>query len=804
MLRVLEKYKTTGKENLTHTSITGGKYSVIYNDFQNFYVNYYKEVLVDKSTRVCLVERTQEKFKLFLDIESNDFLITDEKVLEIIKVYVSLDEKCKDYIVSKRKNRYHVHFYNNIVNYEKSMELFDKCTETLNICDEVIDTSVYRSGLRLLGSLKNTKSYNIDDYYRIYDIHSGVFKDSIKFEEFCNTSILYGIPDNKPQNIVTGTVTTVVKYEKGSNESNETNGDSISLLNELVKLNENVFDKDTILISKEEKDFNGTSVSFLKTSSTFCPFKDRKHIRESNPVYLLLTGNKVYMKCHDIDCKKQKFKLETGDLFEGDELSEILEFFPITQFSIANYIFEKYKDRFRIDSLKTKNWYEFDGVKWSPSNEIDILISTEIVKDYLSLIPKVRRCITEEEDAAARIKLIYKTTTDLQTVGFKNAVLSQLQVIFDMYDPKFFENLDTNPNLMGFENGVYDFKIQEFRKTKTNDYISFTTGMDYTPIEKVDQIVLQEVYDFLDKIIPNKNIQTFLLKVLAKAASCTRDEKMYFWTGMQGSNGKSTLIALLELAFGDYTMPIETSLLTATKRSNPGAPSPHLIVLKGRRYITMQEPGNDDSINVGIMKQYSGGDTITGRDLFKPTVRFKLQGKMIMCSNFPPIIDSQDGGTLRRIVYIEFTSKFCENPKKPNEFKIDPDMYNTLRRLAPVFASVIIDYYSKFLKEGNDTPKEVLLATNRFNAENDKFGSFFDNFVIDTDYFTSIPDLYSKFTVKWAEDFQNIKVPDIREFKKALQMKFGREIIRNRIRGYLLKDSRDSEDSEEFEEIQEI
>jgi phage/plasmid-associated DNA primase len=200
------------------------------------------------------------------------------------------------------------------------------------------------------------------------------------------------------------------------------------------------------------------------------------------------------------------------------------------------------------------------------------------------------------------------------------------------------------------------------------------------------------------------------------------------------------------------------------------------------------------------MKQYSGNDTITARDLFKPTVRFKLQAKMIMCSNFPPTIDSQDGGTKRRIVYIEFLNKFCENPKKPNEFKIDPNIHETLQRLAPIFASVIIHMYSVFLKEGNDTPKEVLLTTDRFNAENDKFGSFLDNFSIDSDCFISITDLYSKFTIKWIEDLPNTKVPDIREFKKSLQMRFGRERISRRIPGYSLKDNRESD----FEEIEDF
>ena len=780
--KILDSCK--GKDNLTHTSFIGGKYSVIYNEFSNFYINYYKEVIVDKSLKTFLVERVQEKFKLFLDIESKDILITDETIKEIIECYILYDDSCKDYCVSKRKNRYHVHFFNKIVNSIEAMEFYDKCIGTPNKFGDIFDLSVYRSGLRMLGSCKDKNNTSTNDYYRIYDLDLQEFKDSITYIEFCNTSILFGIPDNISQNPGVSKETQLVLHK-------DIEEDSLVFQN-LKTLNPNAFETDSILLSVKNTEFNGNIVKFLTSTSKYCPFIDRQHIRDSNPVYICLTPTNAYIKCHDIDCKKQKYRLETG---EKSKIN-ISECFPITHYSVASTIFNKYKDRFRIDSIRCKNWYEFNGIRWSPSNIIDVLISTEIVELYLSYIQIINSTIEDKDDATAKIKLIYTLVINLQTVGYKSALLHQLSILFNNYDPDFFDRLDTNPNLMGFNNGVYDFSKQLFRKTKANDYISFTTELDYIPIDNLDTT---EMYEFLDKIISNKDIQLFLLKVLAKAISCTRDEKMYFWTGMQGSNGKSTLITLLEMAFGNYTMPIETSVLTTAKRGNPGAPSPHLIVLKGRRLITMQEPDNDDSINVGVMKQYSGNDTITARDLHKPTIRFKLQAKMIMCSNFPPIIDSQDGGTKRRIVYIEFTNKFCENPKKPNEFKIDSNIHETLKRLAPIFSSLIIDIYSLYLREGMETPKEVSLVTDQFNAENDKYGSFLDDFSVDKSNFISIIDLYSKFSIKWTEDLPNMKVPNIREFKKALQMRFGRERLNKKTPGYMIKDnSKFEEDIEDF------
>lgn len=775
---LIKKYTAKNDEPTTHTSIVGGKYNITPDIFNDFYMVYYKEV-IQENKPAFLVERVHEQFKFFLDIEGKEEEgLDDDIVQEIIAEYMNiLEETC--FIVSKRKNRYHVHFWEYITDTETSLKMYERVSDKYK---KYIDTSVYKSGLRMLGSFKNKTAIEFEDSYHIYDIQKGVYKNYITFQEFCKSSILFDIPNLKPiqkQNKVI-TAKTNSKYTKEQ-----------EILEKLKEYNPKVLPADTKLVSVSEKTFELAKVTFLVTSSKFCPLINREHTRDSNPVYILLTNSKAYMKCHDSDCKSNKFLLNTGEIFalSEDILKTMNEVFPITHFSVANIIFKMYKTRFRVDSLKYKNWYEFDGIKWKPSNSLDIIISTEVVEYIKKYIVHLEANTESESDGGEsgeskveneRCKYLKKLIIDLQTVGYKTSILSQLAILYNFYDPDFIEKLDANPKLMAFENGVYDFNELKFRKTRDTDYISYTTKQNYTPFEELDTTELQS---FLNKIIPKKDIQIFLLKVLAKAISCTRDEKMYFWTGIQGSNGKSTLVSLLELAFGDYTMPVETTLLTS-KRSNPGAVSPHLIVLKGRRLITMQETDNNDGINVGVMKQYSGNDTITARDLFKPTVRFKLQAKMIMCSNFPPIIDSQDGGTKRRIVYIEFTSKFCEKPTKPNEFAIDPRIQETLERLAPIFSNLIIHYYQLYLKEGNTTPNEVSLTTDMYNTENDKFGVFLDNYSFNATAFTSVTDLYSKFSINWIENLPNIKVPDIREFKKALKMKFGRECSFNRMKGY--------------------
>jgi P4 family phage/plasmid primase-like protien len=824
----LNKFSKNSDSFQTHLSLTGGKYNVPDEEYDEFYKTYFDQL--KKETKMHLVEKVKDsKFALFFDLDTNANIsaLKETDIKAIIKIILKVLH-CKiqpesnidkyGYVLSRRDYKYHINFYNIIVDCTIAQniiklieqEIDDKC----NQYNGIIDKSVYRTGLRLLGSFKKTEEI----CYKVYDLETEKYIDNLDWDTF-SKCIVRRKADIKLTDVCKslGTTTKEVQKTKVENIKNKI------LENEIYKL---VKTLNTTKINGELllKDYNfdilriyaslnttGVFCYYLNIADKHCPFKCREHKRSSSPIYLELSTKGIFIKCYDTECLKKRYPEEgiplpsnmeneykelhcsmtikywNVDLNMTPEIRQSLEeSLSGTHYKVAKAMFSIYKDQFRVDEIKNSEWYRFNCNRWEKTLMLNILISEGLPRYYKGMktinnpkdtsINDFKDYLVNEDELEDNVRnqQIDNIISKLENVTFKDNIMNQLTYLFKTHDVDFYKNLDANPYLLGFNNGVYDFKKCIFRKGELTDYITYSTGYDYIPYNNDDQHV-KDIYEFLSKIITNKNVREYLLKVLGKSLMGIPDEKFYIFTGLSGANGKSTLINFLELALGDYTVSVDTSLLT-NKRGNASSVSPDVIRLKGRRIIAFQEPEHNDKLRTGILKQFSGNDSIIARDLYKSPISFKIQGTMIMCCNDLPTVTSTDGGTWRRIRVIDFNSRFCENPKKPNEFLIDPKIKEKINLWKPYFMSILIHYYNLFKKEGMTEPDEVKTATNKYKTDNDKFNEFFDVCLIENDKnIETFKDIYSNLTCWWSENYSNVKMPDTRELKRALKTKYGME-----------------------------
>ena len=819
--KYLQQYSKNTESEQTHLSFKNGKYNIPNTKLDDFYKTYYKAY--KNNVELYIIEKiTNRKFAFFYDIDSEmndtDVMNLIEKTNYLINIHFEGD-KLTEYVVSKRRgiNKYHINYPNLIVN----SQIAKAFTNLLIQNNMKIDQSVYRTGLRILGSCKKT----LDDIYTPYNLLTGEYYEINEYSEFEKFLIMRMKKVKLSKcNLKINKIESAIKI-KGV-ENTKITKELENLINDYIQtepLYENINFNINRVISTQNK--TGLFCYYISIKERYCPFKSREHQRESDPLYLEISNNGIFLKCYDEDCLKRRYP-ENGillpDNFEqaypetfksmttkywntginiSNEIRKELETsLKGTHYLIAKAAFNIYKDRFRVDDIKNTNWYEFDGIRWKSNYKINLLISEELPKYYQSIkisdtshlenANMLEEFLVHREqiDKNLRNNIVDNIIKNLETNRYKMDILTQLSYLFKEHDSNFYKLLDTKTHLIGFANGVYDFNIGNFRVGHQDDYLTYSTGYDYIDYEMVKNTqIVKDIFDFLSKIIRDEQVLIYLLKILGKSLVGRPDERFYIWTGLDGANGKSTLINFLELTLGDYTTSVDVSLLT-NKRGLSSNASPDVMRLKGKRLLTFQEPEGDDKLRTGILKQFSGGDTIIARELFKSPITFKLQGTMIMCCNQLPSVTSIDGGSWRRIRVIEFNSKFCDIPKKENEFKIDPLLKIKLQQWKPYFMSILLHYYKLYLEEGLEEPDQVKVATDNYKVENDKFNEFFDTQITEDDsHFTTTRDLYQYMLNWWSLNTAGVKMPDLKEFKTGLKMKYGNEVRESSKNGYHLK-----------------
>merc|ERR1711871_5893 len=164
-----------------------------------------------------------------------------------------------------------------------------------------------------------------------------------------------------------------------------------------------------------------------------------------------------------------------------------------------------------------------------------------------------------------------------------------------------------------------------------------------------------------------------------------------------GANGKSLFVEFMAMALGDYRGTVPISLITQ-KRATVGGTSSEVAQLKGKRYAVMNEPSEGDKINEGILKEITGGDQITGRDLYLPAVTFTPAFDLVACTNHLFDITAQDDGTWRRIRVVPFVSTFADpkdidkmKKERQHVFLKDKEMKNKIEKWIPIFLSMLIE-----------------------------------------------------------------------------------------------------------------
>lgn len=336
-----------------------------------------------------------------------------------------------------------------------------------------------------------------------------------------------------------------------------------------------------------------------------------------------------------------------------------------------------------------------------------------------------------------------------------------------------------------------------------SDFNSFIVNLDHILCLKTNNSIIEiSVRDFLN--IKNKdeyhlyNLDDKLLKFKFKRVNdnnyygfeIDKNNRYVMGNGVitHNSNGKSKILELFVHSLGMYSIKFPITMLTG-KRAASNACTPEIVQSKGKRFGYFEEPSENERINAGLLKEFTGGDKIKARGLHKDPIEFKPQFKLALLCNEMPEVPPNDSGTWRRMEVIEFKSRFCENPKESHEFPIDKNLSEKLKNWKELFMALLLDvYYAKYKREGIKVPIEVIKFTLEYQKQCDLYTDFISENLEDIKNLNQsidINQLYDEFKIWYEDTFSNHKYPSKIEFKRYLKKKYtSKRISQNELKGF--------------------
>ncbi len=457
------------------------------------------------------------------------------------------------------------------------------------------------------------------------------------------------------------------------------------------------------------------------------------------------------------------------DIYDDQKLNELIyNGLSSKPFQLAEIIYYFYENEYIYG--EDKNWYVYKNHKWinigDKNNELRYDIQPKLKKLYLELYTYYK----ENDYDKQKIKSIKTIMNGFGDTNLKNNIITELIDIYtENKNPNrdFTKKLDSNNHLIGFNNGVFNLETFEFRGGNQGDFISMSVGYDYSEkhTEKYNDLL-----KFLEDIQPNKEERDYMLTYLSIGLVGNLLELFTIFTG-SGRNGKSKLVDLIELTFGEYWGTVPSSLFTR-KRPDANSPDPGLLSLSTKRIITSSEPEKKENLNSGFIKFLTGKDSTTLRNCHSnEIIKFKPKFITIFICNDIPDCDEIDKAFSKRLRCINFPTEFVNEPTSDNQKKINVNINKNFDHWKLDFMLLLIEKYKKYIETHELNPTENILKwTNQYKEDTDLYLQFLNECTEESENIsTHTIDIYDGFKVWFKNNNPNTKIPSNKEFQNNIK-----------------------------------
>jgi putative DNA primase/helicase len=278
--------------------------------------------------------------------------------------------------------------------------------------------------------------------------------------------------------------------------------------------------------------------------------------------------------------------------------------------------------------------------------------------------------------------------------------------------------LDRDVWLLNCNNGTLNLRTGELRPADPADLITKSTGVEFDPEAKCpawDKFVLWAMQD-------RKDLVEFVQRALGYSLTGDVSERLVFLLHGTGRNGKSTMLKTFRHLLGDYALRVASTTFEKPRGGGGGgAASPHLAQLKGARFVTTSEVEDGMQLATTMLKDMTGDETVSARELWKAPVEFMPEFKPWIAANHWPQVDADDQAIWDRLRLVPFDNRVSDRD-------MDRELGDKLRNEAPGVLAWAIRGCLDWRRLGElPTPDAVVEATKAYRDEMDTFTDFLNS-----------------------------------------------------------------------------
>ena len=351
----------------------------------------------------------------------------------------------------------------------------------------------------------------------------------------------------------------------------------------------------------------------------------------------------------------------------------------------------------------------------------------ELCNDYDSRLTTQRNSNLDNEELIKEYtKKLIEVNKTIMSIGSSKKIESILkQIKISMKTLQKNINFDTyTPHIFCFNNVSYDLNTRQIYNVKKEDYITQKCGYDYQ--EPTDEDV-EKIGEIFDSIFPDKDMKKTYISVLRTGLSGKREEKLFMANG-GGRNGKGVLNELMMDCVGLYGKKLNISVLTDKIKAGANVEVSNCNL---KRFVTTNEPNDNESILAGNIKRLTGDHTIAARGIYSSSEETILCLTLLLELNkMINLMGRIDDAIVGRLVTILFSVFFTNDEE---QLKINPNA-----RKANQFyktAEFRQKYKHALFKFLLDSPKELYICekakqdTRDYLLDNDDmYNWFIDNY----------------------------------------------------------------------------